>query len=561
MGADVLPGLIISGITRGRVNPTLPYLVTKTGAESYSEARLEGLDHETALQYGSIDAALELLTEKIPTKIAEDMFSKLGTGDLRASISKFMIGDMTGEQIATATQTLNAVAFDLDKELINAESVQEIFDIQVERQVVTAISTLIGSGGISGTAYTANRIAGAGRVKDKALLKNIENKMQSEAADKWLEDQIFLAQGSKTNERDAASFATYLEQLDSETRVFMDAEVAGQLDVVPDYIQEQLDGTGADVSIPLAKFLTDFATNEQRLEQVRPHVKVQSEFMTQTEAQGEGDSAQVKTLLEKANKETEAKIEADMIFEQVKDQLIGTGRQGQQTSRMSAELIPAYIVTKQKELQSRGIDVSVKALYEDMGLSVVGPKDAPVVGEGQVLEQEDKQADFFRKTTEQYVRESGFENAITDRGTIKVFHGTSRANANAIKDSKNFKGFPFFALDQETAKRFAQQAGGTIEIMEVEVDSSALVPTGGYLTARMEGLTVDKSGVFRSSAQPSEQQPKVLSQQDFGTIEITRTRTNVAGNIVNITEKAQPLWDEQQKRMTALESLRGCLNA
>lgn len=525
MGADVLPGLIISGITRGRVNPTLPYLVTKTGTESYTEARIEGLEHDVAVRYGTIDAFLELLTEKIPTKLAEDMFSKLGTKDLKSTIAKFMFAEMGGEQIATATQTLNAVAHGLDKDLLEAESIQEIFDIQVERQIVTAISVLVGSGGISGTAYTANRLAGAGRVKDRALLKNIEKKLQSDFADKWLEDQIFLAQSSKTNERSAESFAEYLEQLDPETRVFMDAEIASQLKEIPDYIQEQLDGTGADVSIPLAKFLSDFATNEEMLELVRPHVKVQADFLTQTELQGDGDSAQVKTLLEKANKETEAKTEADMIFEQVKDQLMGTGRQGEATSRLSAQLIPAYIVTKQKELASRGIDRSVKQLYEDMGLSIVGPKGDPATTkETQILEQ---------------ANESGLVVAarMEDGSTVKGKKGQIHAMMNIeIKDDSTELGF----MDDDGNFYTREEALDYIRIDNPDFDS-----------------TYDDELV----SEDFDIDPTVSATQKFGDLTITDTGLDEAGNTVKVKERVQSLWNHHQKRIKMVDNLRACLHA
>jgi hypothetical protein len=174
MAADMAPGLAVSWATGGRVNPTLTLLTTKTGLESYGSARLEGREHNEALIYGGIDAAIELITEKVPTKYAEDLFTKIGTGDMKETIGKFIVGDVVGEQVATFTQTLNAVAHGLDEELANAKTVEEMIRIQGERQIVTAISTVVGGGGVSGVAFGTERIVTREQRKNRALLKSLE---------------------------------------------------------------------------------------------------------------------------------------------------------------------------------------------------------------------------------------------------------------------------------------------------------------------------------------------------------------------------------------------------
>jgi hypothetical protein len=395
MIADMAPGLAVSAATGGKVNPTLAYLTAKTGLESYSSARLEGLEHGEAMLYGGIDSILELVTERVPTKYAEELFTKLGTTDMKSTVGKFLIGDVAGEQVATFTQTLNAVAFELDEELANAKDLGEIIRIQGERQAITAISTLVGGGGMSGTALAANRFATRDQRKNKALLKALETRVQSESAQEWLDNQIFLAQSSKTGERAKEAFADYIAGLDPDTRVFISADAAGEIQNAPEFITAQLDGTGADVSIPISQFLTEVARDDAMLEQLRPHIKVQADFLTQNELENNYDSDQAKAMIENAEKHKQAKTEADMIYAQVKDQLVGTRRQGEATARQSAELIPAYIVTKQAELASRGIEVSVQSLFEDMGFRVIGPGQAPQLDqESRVLEQDDSVPTF-----------------------------------------------------------------------------------------------------------------------------------------------------------------------
>ena len=87
------------------------------------------------------------------------------------------------------------------------------------------------------------------------------------------------------------------------------------------------------------------------------------------------------------------------------------------------------------------------------------------------------------------LKELGYSDSITSRGTILAYHGTSKANINSIMKSMTFKGHPWFALDEATAKRYAQTKGPNYIVMPVLLDPDAVSITGGYLTARAEGLT------------------------------------------------------------------------
>lgn len=105
---------------------------------------------------------------------------------------------------------------------------------------------------------------------------------------------------------------------------------------------------------------------------------------------------------------------------------------------------------------------------------------------------------LFVDTTLQFVKDQGYGSSITPEGNITVFHGTSKSNVRSIEKTKSFKGFPFFALDRATAERFARQAKGTPEVMELVVDPDIVVPTGGYLTSRISGLK-EVGGVYTAS--------------------------------------------------------------
>lgn len=614
MAADMAPGLAVSALTGGAFNPTLAYLTAKTGLESYGSARLEGKSHKSALLYGGVDAGLELITEKIPTKYANKLFDGSSAGNLKETIGKFMVGDLAGEQVATVTQTLNAYAHDLDEELANAKDAWEMIDIQAERQVVTAISTIVGSGGVSGAAYAVDRVGNRELYKNRAILKNIENRVQSEAAQDWLDDQIYLAQSSKLNERTSEAFADYLESIDPDSFVFMKAETAAELENIPDYISSQLDDTGADVSIPLAKFLTDFAKDESLLAQVRPYVKVQTEFLTQDEIENNVDVTQAKTLIENAEKHQQSKTEADIIFEQVKDQLVGTRRQGEHTARLSAQLIPAYIVTKQADLAARGIDVSVKQLYEDMNLKVIGPKEK-VAPAKQVLDQDEqneydaavaKGLDMSEGARKQRAADMGFD---TDQ---VIYHGTNN-KFDYFDNTVARDGAHFFTTNKEHALNFGEVNDYYLKIsnpMVIDQDNledawdkyhpeafdevgsfkddfeTDILPRDfvddfvndaknkghdGLIIKQMSdvGLEADVYLPFDPSQIRSVNaafdpehatSPKILAQQKLGDMTFEDTGVDDAGNVVKVSEKAQSVWNHHQKRLKMVENLRVCVS-
>jgi len=84
-------------------------------------------------------------------------------------------------------------------------------------------------------------------------------------------------------------------------------------------------------------------------------------------------------LLERAEKNQELKTESETIYEEVKDQIVATGRQSEATARYSAAVIPAFVTVKAEQTGK-----SPKEIYEMMGLSIVGPA-AEVTGD--VMEQ------------------------------------------------------------------------------------------------------------------------------------------------------------------------------
>jgi hypothetical protein len=109
----------------------------------------------------------------------------------------------------------------------------------------------------------------------------------------------------------------------------------------------------------------------------------------------------------------------------------------------------------------------------------------------------DENKEFFANVTLNTLRDTGFSDSIDKDGNVLMYHGTSSKNAAGIEKSGKFKDFPFFAPDRATAEKFSRQAGKNPTVIEVRIEPGAILPTGGYFSARMEGLKRDADGVWR----------------------------------------------------------------
>jgi len=618
MISDMLPGLAVSVATRGAINPTLYYLTAKTGLEGYGSARVEGKGHDEALAYGGIDAALEFATERIPMKSLERIFGELGKGGVKSSIKKWAAQEMLGEQIATITQSINAYAFELDEELANAKDFGEILEIQGRRQAVTFISTLAGGGSMASSIKSVDYLVNRERRAMGKLLER-SNKIRGSGLEQdRLDNLIYLAQAAKTNERAADLFEKFMQEVEAEAAdgkpqvVYLDAAAVDLLENAPGYITEQMDGSGGNIAIPLATFLKDFANNEAQLELVRPFIKTKEGLSTQTELEEDTDSEYIKSLLAKAAEASETKSAADAIYERITTQLIATGRQSAATARQSAALIPAQVTTQYEYLKSNGIknedgsEITLEQLFADFGLEVVGPE-ADVAG------------DFMDQGVEEYRFEDGLKEPPVPGESflaMRIGSGGELTNSNA----GNAQAVAAHIARQEdemgpTNVRFGDTV--TIYSVEVEEDFGQYKEIRGREGAAGETQVGRARGMARSEGTQSVSysfpeganyqateavqipyedilvrlkergyenmddagsriggeiidemvrermpfvQPRVLNQQDFGTISITETVMTEDGDVFDLIESAQSLWQVQQERLTSLEALRKCSN-
>lgn len=600
MIADMAPGMLISLVSRGALNPTLAMLTAKTGLDSYGSARIEGMNHADALTYGGIDALLEFATERIPTKALERILGKVGKGEgsIKRKLKEWFYAEAGGEQIATLTQSLNAYLHELDEEMTDAVGrgdMEEILAIQGRRQAVTFISTLAGGGSMSATIGAVDWLATADKRAQAAAINKAYTRLGSERTQEQLDGLFFLSQQAKLNERDAGLYQDFMEKIAPGQKLYISMDALAELTEIPEALASQVDGSGADVSISLAEFINLFGKNPEAMKVLRPHIKTNPQLMTQNEMELDTDSAYIKDLLQRAEQSKATKDTADAIFNQIVAELKATGMQSELTSRQSAELYPAMVTTQYEDLKARGVknkdgsEITVQQLFEDMGFRIAKP-DEKVGQEGAEFLEQSEQALFhvtFTKNLER-IAEKGlmlFEpslwvNPSGDRMGDAQVYGFESAEA-ALRWSQK-QGFDFnesvsiiklirdelWEEDPSDYMSNLARPGRSMRRMgpvaASEILGSINLDDFGYPVPRdmtPEAWAAEVVSAIEGIAENLSQSSRVLKQQNFGNISVTETVVDEAGNVHDITQSAQVLWDDQQTRMETLQDLRECMSA
>jgi hypothetical protein len=161
------PGVAASIATRSPI-PGLAAAGALEGFGGYAEARAEGLDPNSALAYGGINAGIEVATEAIGAGPLMKILNKSDIGGVKKELLKFAAREVPAEQAATLLQSLNSYGFGLDEELANAKTAEEAARIQAERQAVTFISTVVAGGAQAGG------VAAINKVRENQIRRDIE---------------------------------------------------------------------------------------------------------------------------------------------------------------------------------------------------------------------------------------------------------------------------------------------------------------------------------------------------------------------------------------------------
>lgn len=448
--ANMAPGIGLTILSGGRTAPLLVTIGAQTFSGSYGEGRAEGLTPEEARWFASIDAAIEVGTELLPTGTIERVLTGKSTG-LKKEALKFVVQEMGTEQLATALQTINSFMFGLDKELENAESAEEIINIQLRRQAVTAIATIV-AGGTQITAATA-----VNKTINKLTQTEQEQATQGEIEQRNIDKLSADATKSKLKERDVESFKQFVREADGEnnTHVFIDGvqtslflqsktreeiEADPALKTLANAARESR-ATGADVAVPVDDFMGDIAGTEAATE-LREHMTMSDETVSpfRQEQHEVETKAYVETLMAEAQENASEYVEAQEIYTNVRDQLIDTGAVNAANASIMAQIVPAWATA-----QAARSGKTVQQVYTDAGLVIEGPQTGELSrleGE-QVLTQEDLAAkwEFMTEKANNTPETSSTEaNGIT----LKTYEAGEDTQMYAFDESGNVVGSLFF---------------------------------------------------------------------------------------------------------------------
>ena len=377
--ANMAPGIALSVLSGGRAAPLLATIGVQTFSASYGESRADGLTVEEARWFASIDAAIEVGTELLPTGTLERMITGSSKG-LKKEALKFVVQEMGTEQLATALQTVNSFMFGLDKELENATDAQEVINIQLRRQAVTAIATIV-AGGTQVTAATA-----VNKTINKLTQTEQEKETQGDVEQRNIDSLNADSAKSKLKERDVESFKQFVREADGEnnTHVFIDGvqtslylqsktreeiEADPALKALSNAATESR-ATGADVAIAVDDFMGDIAGTDTFTE-LRESMTMSEETVTpfRQEQHKVETEAYVETLMAEAQENASEYVEAQEIYTSVRDQLIDTGAVNDANASIMAQIVPAWATA-----QARHSGKTVQQVYTDAGLTIEGPQ-------------------------------------------------------------------------------------------------------------------------------------------------------------------------------------------
>ena len=339
---DTLGGLALSLAAKSAV-PMLGEAYWASAATSYASGRAEGLDADQAADFANRQGMIELVTELAPTKALVKMF-----GDKKsfgASLREFVFSDVVGEQFATALQTLNEYAYGLDEQIANAKSAGEVFELQIERQYVTLVASVVGSGIQAGGVKAVDV---ATRPFRKASYDEASNVAQSHVEAEQMDRLVTLAQASRTNERAQAHFKKFMDGLSPDAEIYLDAESIAELQesevVIPESVAEQLEGDNADVVISLSEYLSnpEFAAATKDLARRAPERKSARELK-------KDPAGTMRSISEAARKNLKDFDVVEKAVGEWTQQLADTGRLTQQEAKDSVALWEAKIGTMMVE--------------------------------------------------------------------------------------------------------------------------------------------------------------------------------------------------------------------
>lgn len=438
----MLPGLAATVATRSTV-PLLASAGIQTEAEAYGKYRLRDATPVEAAIGALAEGGIEVATELLPSKFLADAFGRAG---VREFISGLLAREIPGEQIATLLQDA------VDTAVANPNKTwADYLNERPDAAYQTLVSTLTQSAVMGGASRTMRALAG-----DQARVE----KAQEHAS--VLTELFQKAAESKLRERNPETFAQFVQQAGEAkglNEVYIDVTTLGnvleQSGVTPEQLAELLPSVapqleaaaaaGGVIAIPLgeaAAALPGTPLEQAFLQNLRTDPEGLSQIEAEQAAQQAADTLRTEAdrVLGEAADGQAAADSADRVRQTVLDQLNATKRFTPDVHEAYATLVRDLYVAV-----SGRAGKTPEELYAEFPLRIGVQSVA-----GDALNQN---ADVNRGadaagTTGESAAGGNTQSAPIDEatglplnadGTVTVYHHTSAASADAIRNSGTLK--------------------------------------------------------------------------------------------------------------------------
>lgn len=441
-------------------------------ADTVASETASGKSLTQAIDYATWKVFSEGIPESIPLsaahKIGVGFWKKVGT-----------VSAIEGaEEILTELADIAYEKYKQEKDITLVEGIDRV----LKAGVIGAIS-----GGVLGAAHAGpnaiqTRIDGK---KNQAFFEALADTSQNSKLRERLPDkfQELVADMTKDGPVENVYAPVELFQTHWQDQGVDPADMAKELGIERQY-QEAI-ATGSKIAIPTSVYARHIAPTEHNAVFAND-LSFGADQMSANETkaffkQQEADMAeQAKQLQEGQTPDQRAQFDTEMeqVMTPIREQVTALYPKGQAETHIK-------LIEQQKRVRALRLGKSPLELEQARPMTI-GEGEG---GTGATLNQTEEEK-YFEKETITFLKDTGFNDSILPNGKIMLYHGTSKKNADEILRTGKFKGNPFFSPDKDIAEKFSRQVKGKQRVvLPIIVSPDAVLPTGGYLSTRKEGLT------------------------------------------------------------------------
>lgn len=364
----MLPSLGASIVT-GNPAFALSAAGVMSGGQATSKGLDAGLSPVQALSYGAQDAAVEILTEKLPVGVLLKNL-KAGTPFLKM-LGAQALAEVPTEMAATALQNFNEWANVTQGDFVD-DYIKKLPEAEAQTIIATLTSTMLTAGLGKGIHAIANRA-----IKDGEVATYAEQDAQA------LARMTELAQASKVLQRDPETFQQFVAQASEDApikTVYIDAntlmqsgladQLAADSAVVAAQLEDGAAQVGGQIAIPVDEFAARIAP-QAYAQSLIDHLKTEPEGYTRAEAAQYMQShaadlqAEVEKVLAAQEGDTAFKDSAEAVKATIRAQLDEAQRHTPDVNEALAAVPAAWYAVNAARL-----DTTPEELYQRYPLSV-----------------------------------------------------------------------------------------------------------------------------------------------------------------------------------------------